>query len=89
MDRDWRARGSENNRKETGAGDRINGYVLVNRSLPDYHCSSVRLISEKWKIFIMFVIRVKFSTIRVSQEIDMAYQVKSEDLGFAQKYQIG
>ena len=88
MDRDCRARGAETNRKETGAGDRINGDVLVNRSLPDDHCSSMRLISEKWKIFIMFVIRVKFGTIRVSQEIHMAFQVKAEGLGFAQKYQI-
>ena len=48
----------------------------------------MRLISEKWEFFVMFVIRVKFSTIRVSKEVHMAFQVKAEGLGFAQKYQI-
>ena len=45
--RDWRARGTEDNRKEAGGSDRINGDVFVNLFLPDDHSASMQLISEK------------------------------------------
>ena len=37
----------------------------------------------------MFVIRVKFPTIRVTQDIHVAFQVEAESLRFAQEDKVG
>ena len=36
----------------------------------------------------MFVVRVQFCTVRVTKEVQVAFQVKAEGLGFAQEDQI-
>ena len=48
----------------------------------------MRLILEVWKVQVVLVIRVEFSTEVMAYEVHISLQVKTEGLGFTEKTQI-